>query len=713
MRNRARHATSLLSVCLLLAAGEAHANALLDQDGDGAPDYASVGDWDGDGAFELADVQAAIDALTDTGLKRIFVEAGTFLPATTTPLPHAFVELPSHSVLECAGTGVTILRGVPATVRHLNRSVVSNRDHVNGNVNITIQGCQIDGAMPDAYDSRTWTAHGRLGVILVNVSDAAVVGNYVHHTHHTCLYTKNSSDILFQDNVLENCGGYGDRNPLTRKPGIYLFAVAGGVTERILAAGNVIRRSGGPGLNTRRDSVDDTITDVEFRDNFVDNTSAPYAVRPPERCVTLRGVDDVRVLNTECVRTGGVYLEGSPTGYYGEPDEDAGANRDVLIEDMVLTDTAVERGILMQERVDGVVLRRVLVDGTAANQPCISWKTPLRGLLLEDVTVKNCGGAGLFQGGPGSGARPDERVRLTGITVDGVDAVVKTDALYHHGIELQGANDGLMLSGISVRGASGNGLRIGGSTAPLTNSSLTMVHVDATPSGFLGRFTGQQLPACVANREGDWAVVVDAPSAASCSGGASTENPCRCTSGAWTDLTNGAGGGRFGIEIPGGGSRANSFRTMNLDDVHASWGMRFGGAQQDTEVSVVRATDHGEITSQRQRGAVLAEAGADIVVTNAACHGTEPGAPCVSGLPDSDGDGDGDTVDNCPYFYNPDQADADGDGIGNACESPAAACGLGPELAPALALLALARLSRERRARGACARRARRATSAG
>ncbi len=37
--------------------------------------------------------------------------------------------------------------------------------------------------------------------------------------------------------------------------------------------------------------------------------------------------------------------------------------------------------------------------------------------------------------------------------------------------------------------------------------------------------------------------------------------------------------------------------------------------------------------------------------------------------PDSDSDGLLDTLDNCPLVYNPDQADTDGDGQGDACES--------------------------------------------
>lgn len=40
--------------------------------------------------------------------------------------------------------------------------------------------------------------------------------------------------------------------------------------------------------------------------------------------------------------------------------------------------------------------------------------------------------------------------------------------------------------------------------------------------------------------------------------------------------------------------------------------------------------------------------------------------------PDSDGDGVGDGYDNCPTTYNPDQADGDNDGTGDACDADAA-----------------------------------------
>lgn len=685
----------VLTVALGIAPAAAWGNALLDQDGDGLPDFASVGDWDGDGTRELTDIQAAIDALTDPGPKWVSVEAGTFLPPVAPTGLHGLVELPSDIVFECAGPSLTVLRGLSSSVKNLNFSVLTNDDHVFGNHDITITNCQIDGGMPDAYDSRTWTAHGRMGVHLNTVTDATVVGNLVHHTHHTCLYTKNSTGIRFESNTLQDCGGYGDLNSLTRKPAIYLFAVAGGVTQDVVATGNLILRSGGNALNTRRDNAIDTVRDVEFIDNVVDNTPAPFARRPPEKCVSIRGTDGILLRGNECLHTASIYVSGSPV-YYSDAGGNVEANRNVTIEDLTMTDLESDRGIVINERVEGLVLRRVTISRTPADRPCISWTTPLRGLLIEDVSVTDCGGAGLLQTGPGSGSTAAERVRLARVTVDGADVVATADASYQNAIELQGTNDGLALADVTVRRFSLHGLRIGGSTMPLTNSTLERVSVDALPSGYLGRFTGQGLPACNTSSEGDWSVVVDALSDTSCNGGGSSENRCRCASGSWTDLTNSAS--RYGIEISSGASHGNTFRNLYLDNVTDSWGLRLGGAQQDILAATVSARDNGYVTTLRQRGAVIAEAGAsNVIVTEATCVGTAPGNPCVSGLADSDGDGIGDGADNCPYAPNPSQQDSDGDGLGNACEPKPPSCGLGGEAALLLAAAgALRRLRRPR-----------------
>ncbi len=58
---------------------------------------------------------------------------------------------------------------------------------------------------------------------------------------------------------------------------------------------------------------------------------------------------------------------------------------------------------------------------------------------------------------------------------------------------------------------------------------------------------------------------------------------------------------------------------------------------------------------------------AGTVTCNADCTFNMSG--CLSGH-DEDGDGIDDNCDNCPSYYNPDQADANNDGIGNVCEYP-------------------------------------------
>lgn len=73
------------------------------------------------------------------------------------------------------------------------------------------------------------------------------------------------------------------------------------------------------------------------------------------------------------------------------------------------------------------------------------------------------------------------------------------------------------------------------------------------------------------------------------------------------------------------------------------------------------------------------------------CGRASNGILCHRAALDPDADGIGTALDNCPALANPSQRDADGDGLGDACE-PGLRCGLGAEIA-----LALAALRRRRR----------------
>ena len=66
---------------------------------------------------------------------------------------------------------------------------------------------------------------------------------------------------------------------------------------------------------------------------------------------------------------------------------------------------------------------------------------------------------------------------------------------------------------------------------------------------------------------------------------------------------------------------------------------------------------------------LLTSTGVPIEYESAGETVTTPRLDLLAAMPDDDGDGVLDNVDNCPAVPNPDQADIDGDGIGNACDT--------------------------------------------
>ena len=81
------------------------------------------------------------------------------------------------------------------------------------------------------------------------------------------------------------------------------------------------------------------------------------------------------------------------------------------------------------------------------------------------------------------------------------------------------------------------------------------------------------------------------------------------------------------------------------------------------------------------------------------CGRADAGLVCHRLPADPDHDGVGDVRDNCPASWNPGQADSDGDGVGNRCDSEQQQpCGIGAELVALLPLLAARRRLQRARA---------------
>jgi hypothetical protein len=607
-------------------------NALRDRDGDGLPDQVLVGDFDGDGVLEMNDIQAAMDALSDPGPKRIDVAPGVFAYPSTVAWPgrsHAILELRSYTTLACS-PGRTVLQVGPLVAQR-DYAVVANDDHANGNDEVWVRGCEIDGGAPPSYASNTFPHTRRMGVYFRRTRHSGVSDSFVHDTVHTGLYTSNSSGDRFLDNVVEDAGGYGDTTGLWRQPCIYLFAFGGGVAlSDFQATGNTLRRCGHSGLNTRAEHTDapgDVVRNLVWERNTVEDTFSA--------CIHLRGVDGATVRDLTCQRTGPIHLSrGFAAGYRSAGDDNANSN--VLIEDAVVSRvTGGQAGLDVGAWVDGLTLRRVRVEGTrdaagaALYKDCAWLQRPLRNAVIEDLTLRDCGRGGAvvssLAGGTGDAS---ETLVLRRIEVAAVDQSNPIDTTFPAGLDFAGDHAHLLLEDLTLSGATGPELRFGGA---LSNSTLRRVEIDSVDPGWLGAFSEASAPACAAESEGRWITNLDGRSSTDCvfTVGTTGATParCGCSGGSWAPIP---WAGSPGVDFASGVTHSN----VRLEDVavknaRGATGVRVRGLLSGFVLQTLLGADDSLATDVDQRSAADFDAATGFTVTGATCVGTQPGVPCI------------------------------------------------------------------------------------
>jgi hypothetical protein len=610
-------------------------NVPIDRDGDGLPDSVRVGDFDGDGVFEMDDLQDAMDALTDPGPKRMDVAAGVFsAPANPAARPgrvHALLELRSFTTLTCAGIEHTRLRAGPLTTTPAQDfAVVGNDDHAAGNDEVWIHHCRIDGGAPAGYDGTGVARSQRMGVYFRRTRNSGVSDSWVHDTLHTGLYTSNSHGDRFLRNLVEDAGSWGDLVTGWRQPCVYLFAFGGGgQLTGFEARDNVLRRCGNAGLNTRADDsfgAGDVVRDLLWEHNSVEDAHST--------CANLRGVERATVRDLTCHRTGSISLyRGAGTGYRFQGNDNASA--DVVVEDALVSEVnSGQAGLDVGAFVDGLAVRRVRVEGTRdangapLNKDCAWIQRPLRNAVLEDVVLRDCGRAGAVvtsrSGGLGDAS---ELLTFRRWEVADADQAAPLDASFQPGIDFVGPHLRLLLEDLVLSGATAPELRFSGG---VRTSTLRRVEVDSVDPGWLAAFTERSAPACGPALEGRWITTLDGTSATDCSFGSgtgATPARCGCTGGAWQPITWAA--------TPGISFAAASVHTNVLaEDIRVSnargvTGMRVQGTISGFAVRTIHGADDSLATNPNQRSAIDFDASGSYTVTNASCAGTQAGVPCV------------------------------------------------------------------------------------
>jgi hypothetical protein len=443
-------------------------NLLEDTDSDGEPDYAYVDDWDCDGILEMEeDIQAAIEALTDTGRKTVRVGPGDYLSPPSAVNPAAIIELPNGMTFEGSGAGITILHGFSSTNVTSPQAVIANKNFVFGNSNITIRDLEIDGGWGSGDAS--FGAYYRMGVYLNKCINCRVERLTVRDTLHSCLYSKNGNGIFFDDNTLLRCGNYSGTGPTYSC--VYLFAEADHTQENVEVTNNHCNGSGASALNSRRGNAAAVLTNILFSGNSVENTRVDGEAA---NCINVRGITSASYINNTCTNTGP--LNFALASDYHSGMTDVAASADILIDGLQLTDLGPDsHGIRILGYLENTTLRNIQVANVPAGRDCLLYSNPLRNVVFEDIELSGCGRWGISENGTsGSGATPDEGLTFRYVTVQGSGST---------GVRFAGPVRHLDISGMTVEDSGADGIFWGSPLEQSVVSGLTVI--DPVGNGLL------------------------------------------------------------------------------------------------------------------------------------------------------------------------------------------------------------------------------------
>lgn len=525
------------------------ANVPQDVDGDLLPDLVYCADYDDDGALEMADVRLCVGALTDTGDKTVAIMPGNYAapadpevdyPAAGDSGEPAFglIDLPSNMTLTCITPRACKLNNATVGDSGQDYAVISNEDHTTGNTDIVIEGLEIDGAEgDDAYSGTSLSVNQRMGIFLRGTTGSRVENNFVHDTHHTCIYTSNSTSDTILNNRVDDCGGAEQTSGTTiAQPGIYLFATGSHSTSGTRVIGNRISKAKGNGINTRVNAATDSIVDIEIANNYLSD-----GVSGQGYAISIRGVDGADIRGNTSLRYGGglttyasasVYYSSGATNFFE-------SSRRLNVHGNTFKDsnhaTTQNAGIYVGPYLEDSQFVGNIVDGTTTvNTHCLVVKGPERRVRFDGFKLSRCAGYGLTDAGTGSIAG-DQAWVFTDLSIEGTDWIGKTTGGRFPGIFFQLAHDSLVIREARIAGATDAEIQFGQS---MTNGVFENILIDSTDPGYLGFYTVATLPTCNSGTNDFWAVVDDATGASDCTtGGSTTDNACFCNGSAWANFS--------------------------------------------------------------------------------------------------------------------------------------------------------------------------------